>query len=447
MIITIDGPSGTGKTTIAKGVAERLGILYFDTGAMYRAVSLLALRDKIDLKNENEVERLIERFSFRIERREKEFRYFVGNEDVTEQLRHQEINDIVSEVAALPRVREVLWALQRSFGEKHSAVFEGRDMGSVVFRKPEVKIFLTASPEQRALRCLEEMREKQPKDAKNFDLKSMEQELIRRDEFDSRRALAPLKCPKGAHTIDTTNMGIDEIIEEVLAQTKKAIKRIYPGWLHSKTMGGLYRTVLFIIWCIFKLLYRLQVHGLEHYFRGPAIIAPNHTSYLDPPIVSIAWPEELHFLAKESLFKIPLFGRFIRLLNSHPVHGGAADVTVFKTILKLLSEGKQINVFPEGRRSFGELASIKPGIGLLLSRSKTAIIPTYIHGADKIWGRERKFPKLWGKIVCIFGSPILWETFASLEKRKAQEAVAEVLTKAIKDLKAWYESGARGTPP
>jgi len=447
MIITIDGPSGTGKTTIAKAVAKRLGVAYFDTGAMYRAVALIALRDKVAIKDPIAVDQLLENFSFRIETKGNESRYFVGEEEVTTHLRQQAINAIVSEVAALPKVREALWALQRDFGKKHSAVFEGRDMGSVVFPDAAVKIFLTASAKERAKRRLDEMRQKQPKDAQLFDLKTMEQELKRRDQHDSNRALAPLVCPKGAYTIDTTHLTIDQIVERILQKEKKVVSSLYKRWLKVNKMKAFYSAVITMTRSLLRLFYRHRVYGLEHYFEGAAILAPNHTSYLDPPIVASSWPEEVHFLAKEALFKNPLFGGFIRAVNSHPVHGDAAAVVVFKKILKLLDERKKFILFPEGGRTDGELAPIKPGIGLLLARSKGAIIPTYIHGAHETWGRKRKFPKLRGRTACIFGTPILWESFASMEKKEAQQAIRSALFEAIQALKVWYEAGAEGTPP
>ncbi|NGX46244.1 MAG: Cytidylate kinase [Chlamydiae bacterium] len=447
MIITIDGPSGTGKTTIAKAVAERLGFAYFDTGAMYRAVSLLALRSQVDLKNPEAVDRLLEAFSFRIEAKGNLLRYFIGTEEVTEQLRDQSVNAIVSEVAALPKVREALWALQRDFGKAHSAIFEGRDMGSVVFPNAAFKIFLTATPKERARRRLEEMRRKQPKDAKLFDLKAMEKELTRRDQYDSNRPLAPLTCPQRAYKIDTTHMEIDQIVEKILAREKKVVRTLYSTLHRQAKMKKFYALIITLSSWLLKLFYRHRIYGLEHYFEGAAIIAPNHTSYLDPPIVATSWPEEVHFLAKEALFKNPLFGSFIRAVNSHPVHGDAADVAVFKKILKLLGEGKKIILFPEGGRSDGELTPLKPGIGLLLARSKAAIIPAYIHGAHTAWGRRHKFPKLWGKTACVFGSPILWQPFAHMEKKEAQEAIKKALFEAIQALKNWYDSGTEGTPP
>lgn len=448
MIVTIDGPSGTGKTTIAKAVAEKLHMTYFDTGAMYRAVTLGLLSNNIALDDLPSIEKYLETFKFDIDFEDDEKHYFVNGEDVTREIRTQKVTTAVSQVSAIARVREALLEIQRAYGETKGAVFEGRDLGSVVFSKARVKIFLDASPKVRAKRRLSEMLEKHPEDAKKFDLTQMEEELERRDTYDSSRKHAPLKCPKDALRIDTSELTVEEIVKKIIDYYRKKARKLYPSWLHSRRMNLLYRFVLCITWFFFRIFYRHKVYGLEHYVQRASIIAPNHTSYYDPPIASLSWPDEVHFLAKEGLFKPFLFGSFIRALNSHPVQGDVGDISVFKTIIKLLKEGKPLILFPEGKRTDGEIGEIKPGIGMLLMRSKAAIIPTYIYGASKVYGKNRKFPKLFGgKTACVFGTPILWESFAHLEKREAQELIAKTLSDALHDLKNWYESGAKGTPP
>ncbi len=447
MIITIDGPAGTGKSTVAKKVADRLGMIYFDTGAMYRAFTWTLLNKEIPFSNAEQIDRELATFLFDIEMMEGRKRYFVNGTDVTEAIRTQKINENVSEVSAMKNVRESLCRIQRSYAQKQGSVFEGRDMGSVVFPNAEVKIFLEASAEVRAKRRLSEMKEKMPHEAAAFDEKKMEQDLKRRDAYDSSRKIAPLVCPKGALRIDTSELTIDQVVEKIIQYYHKQVKKLIPAWLHSKQMGLLYRFILFLAWGAFRLFYRHKVYGIEHFIRGSAIIAPNHTSYLDPEIASISWPEEVHFLARESLFKPFLFGPFIRALNAHPVSGDATDIGVFKTIIEILKEGKQLILFPEGERTDGELQEIKPGIGMLAIRSKAAIIPTYIHGAYEIWGRHRKFPKLFGHTACVFGTPIHWEAFINLDKKEAQAKIAEEVTKSILALKAWYEAGAKGIPP
>ncbi len=448
MIITIDGPSGTGKTTVSKQVAQKLSFSYFDTGAMYRSVTWFILKHDIHFSDLPRIQELLATFSFHIEEVDGVKRYFVHGEDVTDEIRSQQITRMVSEIAAFPFVREMLLKVQKEFAIKESAVFEGRDLGSVVFPDAEVKIFLTASRKVRARRRLEEIRRTRPHEALEMDLKKVAEDIRRRDKMDSTRKLAPLICPKGAYVIDTSYLSLHQVVDKILKQVKKKLKQMACPWMHCKEMRPFYRFILCLAWVIYKVLYRHKVYGLEHYYPGAGILAANHTSYLDPPIVAISWPEEIHFLAKQSLFKPFLFGRMIRALNSHPVSGDVNDVAVFKMLIQLLKEGKKVILFPEGLRSEnGQLEPLKPGIGLLASRANAAIIPTYICGAFQIWDIHHKLPKLRGRTVCVFGKPILWQDFSHFEKKEAQSQLVERLTTAILNLKAWYESGAKGIPP
>src|SRR5579872_2091697 len=187
MIITIDGPSGTGKTTVAKNVAERLHFPYFDTGAMYRGVTWLLLEKGIPFTDLDTMQLLLDQFSFRIDGEGPEKRYFVDGTEVTKQIRSQKVTLAVSAVSAQPIVREALWRIQKRFGAQGNAVFEGRDMGSVVFPEAEVKVFLTARPEIRARRRLAEILEKHPLDAANMDYDKMLADIMRRDTYDSNR--------------------------------------------------------------------------------------------------------------------------------------------------------------------------------------------------------------------------------------------------------------------
>lgn len=211
---------------------------------------------------------------------------------------------------------------------------------------------------------------------------------------------------------------------------------------------SLYKCVLLSVRFLFRLFYRHKVYGLEHFPQGSAIIAANHTSFLDPPLVAISSPQEIHFLAKGSLFHAPFFGSFIRRLNAHPLKREATDMGAFKLVLKLLNEGKKVLVFPEGKRSAtGELQPLQKGIAFFMTQAHASIVPTYAHGTHAIWERARRLPKLRGKTACVFGSPLTWQEFSHLDKREAQQAIMERLRTALLALKSWYDAGAKGSPP
>lgn len=198
-----------------------------------------------------------------------------------------------------------------------------------------------------------------------------------------------------------------------------------------------YRFVRFCIKIYFKVFYRFKVYGVENLPPGPAIIAPNHTSFYDPPIIAISCKEEVYFLARGTLFDHVLFGTLIRHLNAYPVTGTAQDLSSLKLICRLLKESKKVVIFPEGiRSSDGELSEIKSGIGMLSQRSMAPIVPTYIHGAYEVWNNTRKFPKLFGKISCVFGKPIYPSDFQGFDKKEAQEKIALSIENAIAVLKS-----------
>ena len=235
-----------------------------------------------------------------------------------------------------------------AFAKKQGGVFEGRDMGTAVFPDAEYKIFLTARPEVRAERRLSELKEKRPEDAKNMTHDQMIQELIKRDEHDSNRILAPLCCPPDAYIIDTSELTLDEVVDRIIEYRKK--KNTRSAWMHSSRALAL-PFYSFVSWIIGKIFYRLKVYGLEHYYPRGAILACNHTSYLDPPIVSVSWPEEVHFLARKTLFRQSWFGGLIRRMNTHPITGESGDVQVIKMITEFLENGQKVVLFPEGTRS------------------------------------------------------------------------------------------------
>lgn len=213
-------------------------------------------------------------------------------------------------------------------------------------------------------------------------------------------------------------------------------------------MKPLYGGIRALCKAYFYLFFSHKVYGLEHFVKGRAILAPNHTSFFDPPIVGISWPEEIAFLARSSLFSSKIFGAFISSLNAYPVGDTTQDLASLKLICRLLAEDKKVVIFPEGIRSYdGNLHPIKPGIGMLAMRSQSPIIPVYIHGGYDVWNRYRRFPKFFGKTACVFGTPIDWRDYSVLEKKSAQEAIATKVKESITGLKSWYEKGAVDSPP
>lgn len=216
MIITIDGPIATGKSTIAKHLAAAIGYIYFDTGAMYRAFTYGILKHKVNLDNLQELEDYLNKFEFDIKVKRGEKRYYVGVDDVTDLIRQDEVTSQVSRVSAIPRVREKMVEFQRGLAKGVNAVFEGRDMGSVVFPNADVKIFLTGRTDVRAKRRYDELKAKFPEITKDLTVEKVTQDLLARDDYDSKREFSPLKKADDAFEVDTSDLSVDEIVYKIL---------------------------------------------------------------------------------------------------------------------------------------------------------------------------------------------------------------------------------------
>ena len=221
LVIAIDGPAASGKSTTARRVAERLGYMYIDTGAMYRAATLAVLRAGIDPNDRHEVEELASRTSIRLERNpDGMLRTLLDGEDVSAAIRGHEVTEHVSAVSSYPRVREHLVELQQRMGESGGVVLDGRDIGTVVFPDADVKVFMVADLRARAERRHAEL----SSDGSKTDIGGLEADLRRRDHLDSTRALSPLTKADDAIEIDTSYMSIDDQVEKVidLAEQKGA---------------------------------------------------------------------------------------------------------------------------------------------------------------------------------------------------------------------------------
>ena len=216
--VAVDGPSGAGKSTLAKAAAERLGILYVDTGAIYRTVAYFFDLWGVSPKDIDGITRYIDELTIRIEYDDEGVQHMIMNGmDVTKDIRTQEISQKASIVSAHAIVRDMLLDMQREVAQQHDVIMDGRDIGSVVLPKATVKFFLTASPEVRARRRTKELLEKGQKADFDRILKEIEQ----RDYQDTHREVAPLKMTRDSVKLDTSDMGIDEVIaamKEIIAK-------------------------------------------------------------------------------------------------------------------------------------------------------------------------------------------------------------------------------------
>lgn len=212
LIVTIDGPAGSGKSTIAKLVAKRLKYLYLDTGAMYRAITWKALKEKVDLKDEEALVGLAQRTDILLKKRGDNLEVYVDGQNVTEEIREPQVTNKVFYLARLAGVREKMVELQREVGKEGGVVVEGRDIGTVVFPQADYKFYLDATPGERAQRRFKELKDK----GHQVELNEIEKKMKARDEEDKGREIAPLKKAQGAIVIDSTEMSIEEEVKSIL---------------------------------------------------------------------------------------------------------------------------------------------------------------------------------------------------------------------------------------
>jgi len=216
-VISIDGPSASGKSTVARKVAQRLGWIYVDSGSLYRAVAWKALKDSIDAEDRVAVEGLVGRIDMNFNVTEGAMVFTIDGDDPGEEIRLKKVNDVVSHVAAVPAVRERVVGWLRSMLGLGDLVMEGRDIGTAVFPDAVNKFYLSASAEERARRRHVEMSEK----GRGEDLGAVTESLKRRDTIDSTRKVDPLRVPQGAQEIDSTGMSADEVADLIASKVKK----------------------------------------------------------------------------------------------------------------------------------------------------------------------------------------------------------------------------------
>lgn len=218
--VAIDGPAGAGKSTVARGAAKQLGYIYVDTGALYRAVGLNALRNEIDTKNAKAVAESINGIKVDIVFSNGEQRVLLNGEDVSEEIRTPDASMAASNVSAVPEVRAFLFDLQRDIAKRNSCIMDGRDIGTVVLPDAQVKIFLTASPETRADRRYKELIEK----GTQADYNSVLDDIIKRDYNDMHRDIAPLKPAEDSVMFDTTGLALEASVAAVIKIIKEKIQ-------------------------------------------------------------------------------------------------------------------------------------------------------------------------------------------------------------------------------
>jgi len=464
-VVTIDGPAAAGKSSTARAIAATFGWRHLDTGAFYRALGLKGRRLGA-LDDPAALARIAGATTIGFAGEPATPRVILDGVDVSEAIRSPEAGDAASRLAAIPEVREVLLRWQRASAEGSPLVGEGRDLGTVVFPDADVKLFLHADVRTRARRRLAELAGR----GLPLDMDQVMEELESRDRRDQTREASPLKPAADAVVLDTTGLDLEGQVAAALA-----VIRAHPrfparepsgpgsagepgpgcGGAEAGSRGGLgvrvslhYSASRFLLGGLVGALSGWRVEGREHVPReGGLIVASNHVSLWDPPLVGIAAVRELHFLAKEELFRTPVLGPLIRSLNAIPIRRGVADLSGLARAMEVLRAGRALLMFPEGTRvRDGELRPARPGLGMLAVATDARIVPVFISGSQR--------PSRWlfrlGRLRVRFGPARTWRELAGPDAdlppgRTLYQGVGAGLMREIGALRdGQVESASRG---
>lgn len=417
--IAIDGPGGAGKSSVAKAIAKELGIVYVDTGALYRSIGLYMVNHGIDTKSENEVTAELGKFTLELTFSEGKQIILLDGVDVGDKIRTPEISMAASNVSAIGAVREYLLNTQRNIAKTSCVIMDGRDIGTVIFPEAEVKIFLTASSEARAKRRYDELIVR----GSQVTYEQVLSEMIERDTNDSTRKIAPCVAAQDAITVDNSDLTESETVEKILGIIKEKIPYItdlpqknsrYMRW-HKR----LHKLVRFI--------FGIRIHGLENIPEGGGIMfCPNHIAARDAVVIAAACEREIKFLAKKELFTVPLLGRIIRALGAVRLDRGGADVGAIRTSVNLIKSGYALSIFPQGHRYPGVNPSTTPkknGAAMICYHAKCDVVPVCIKVRGFKYG-------IFKKVDVIFGKPISYDELnmqsgGSEEYRAATDKIFE----------------------
>jgi len=468
LVVAVDGPGGSGKSTVARGVARRLGLSYLDTGAIYRAVAWRVLRDGRNPWDRRAAAAAAEEVRIELETDPDSPVVTVDGVDVSRSIRGEAVTAAVSPVSAVPEVRDRMVARQREIiaasADTGGIVVEGRDIGTVVAPDAAVKVFLTASARERARRRAEEVG-KRPGLASDAEIARTQEALATRDRLDSTRPASPLVQAPDALVIDSTELDVEEVVDLVVRRCSELRVRGAGGVVREPfSPSARVRPVLAnpprwrprlaetlkkpVRPLINHVLLRVRVYGLEHVPRtGGLIVAGGHAGWLDGPLVVIESRRPVRCLAKSELYASPKLAKLLDFAGQIPLERGTPDRSALHTCLAELAAGVAVGVFPEGTRGTGELDSVHDGIAYLAVHSGCPLVPVACIGTELALPKHAHWPRRSHPVHVVFGEPFTVAAPAQPWSRRAVAEVGEAIRVRLLDHLSVARDVALAQPP
>lgn len=391
--IAIDGPGGAGKSSVSKLIAKKLGIIYVDTGALYRAVALHMTRRGIRTEDSAAVVRELPNVKLSLRFTDRQV-LLLGGEEVGDAIRTPEMSMGASRVSAIPEVRDFLLETQRRIAKKNSVIMDGRDIGTVILPNAELKVFLFAGEEARARRRYDELIAK----GKDVSFDDVLSEMRERDKNDSTRSVAPCVPAPDAILLDNSELTLEETADKIISYLDDAVAR--------KKADRFYMRAHRLIAPIIRFLFGLRVEGKENIpTDGGYVVCSNHIAVRDPVLIAAVFPRPVHFIAKKELFSVPVLRTVIRALGAIGVDRTGNDVGAMRTSVDIVKRGDALAIFPQGHRCPGvnpTTTPLKNGAALIAYHSKGNVLPVCIKTKKNKYAPFRK-------ITIAFGEPFAYE--------------------------------------
>ena len=387
--IAIDGPGGAGKSSVARAVAKRMGIIYVDTGALYRNIGLHMLESGIDPKDDEKVVAALDTLSLELTFKEGRQIILLNGRDRGDAIRTPEASMAASAVSAIKEVRTYLLNMQRDTAKHNSVIMDGRDIGTVILPDAEVKIFLTASAEARARRRYDELVAKGVKTT----YEQVYSDMVERDKNDSTRDVAPCVQAEDAILLDNSDFTPDETVERVLSIVHD----------YEKSKNPTYWRVYKVFAPIIRFMFRISAEHTENIpLTDGLVICSNHISFLDVLSIASTSKRKITYVAKKELFSIPIIGQLIRAFGAIKIDRGGKDVGAIRASVDSAKSGSAVAIFPQGHRYPGvdpKTTPTKNGAAMIAYHSGCDVLPVFIVTKNARFGLFKKTKVIYGKPI------------------------------------------------